>query len=175
MPQTVSLVKEAKDFAAYVHKGQKKKYSNVPRMQHLENVVALINKLPEADDMLLAAGYLHDTLEKADITFNNLNEKFGPEIALLVLELTNSPEGNGIPRDQRLWREFERLSRISYRAKLLKYADRIDNVRLLTNVKFDSKERYLDESWNLYNCLNLVGHVLDNTLYATLVSFGKYI
>lgn len=56
-----------------------------PYSKHLEDVVNRLKSLGVIDEELLCAGWLHDTIEDADTTFDDLFEQFGSRIAVLVI------------------------------------------------------------------------------------------
>jgi (p)ppGpp synthase/HD superfamily hydrolase len=55
---------------------------------HLAKVADLLRVVTPDDHNLIAAGYLHDTLEDTDTTYEELVEEFGRDVADLVLEVT---------------------------------------------------------------------------------------
>jgi (p)ppGpp synthase/HD superfamily hydrolase len=48
-----------------------------------------------ASDQVVAAGVLHDVIEKSDVTASELTERFGPEITQLVLAVSDDPKISG--------------------------------------------------------------------------------
>jgi len=73
---------------------------------------------------MLAAAYLHDTLEDTETTMMELVTEFGEPIAALVYWLSHMQEGN---RKTRTLQSCWRLSRAPLAAKVIKCADIIDN------------------------------------------------
>ena len=78
--------------------------------------------------MLIAAA-LHDTVEDTQTTFGELEERFGPEVTRLVRELTDD---KSLEKTQRKLLQIEHAPNSSLRAKQLKIADKICNVRDIT-------------------------------------------
>jgi len=79
-----------------------------------------------SDEATLIAAALHDTLEDTQTTFGELEEHFGPEVAALVREVTDDKSAEKMER-KRL--QIEHAPNLSFRAKRLKIADKICNVR----------------------------------------------
>jgi guanosine-3',5'-bis(diphosphate) 3'-pyrophosphohydrolase len=129
--ESMSLVLRAASFAADKHRDQRRKGEGAP--PYINHPIEVARVLVEVggvtDPPLLAAALLHDTIEDTDTSFAELEGAFGQEVSALVAEVTD---------DKRLhWRERKRLqeehaAHRSPRAKLLKLADKICNVRDLT-------------------------------------------
>jgi guanosine-3',5'-bis(diphosphate) 3'-pyrophosphohydrolase len=77
-------------------------------------------------DPVLAAALLHDTIEDTDTTAEELISKFGPEIAGIVLEVTDD---KALPKQERKRLQIEHAGTLSDKAKLVKLADKICNIR----------------------------------------------
>ena len=85
----MTLVKNAELFAKSKHAGKLKK-SGITYSKHLEEVVNRLKSLGVIDEEVLCTGWLHDTLEDTDTSFDELFEKFGRRIAVLTLSLTKT-------------------------------------------------------------------------------------
>lgn len=123
------LVFKAMEFAEFKHAEQKRKYTGLPYFTHLHNVAVLVGKRTNKPE-LVAAAYLHDTLEDTDTTYHELVIVFGEEIANLVLELTDVFTSEAYPdwnRAIRKAKECARLATVSDDAKLIKRCDIEDN------------------------------------------------
>ena len=84
------LVTSAARFAAEKHADQRRKGSRQkPYFNHLAEVADLLAEATVGDDAaLIAAGFLHDTIEDTATTADELKELFGADILSLVLEVT---------------------------------------------------------------------------------------
>ena len=122
----MDLMLHARDYSTDKHRSQKRKYSDEPYMVHLEAVVELLREQGVSDEHVLAAAYLHDTVEDTDTTIQDLMRMFGDEVAQLVYWLTDAEKGN---RKARMAMASWRLGRAPWEAKLIKLADIIDNTR----------------------------------------------
>ena len=81
------LIRTALKFAAERHAGQVRKSTTVPYLVHPVEVGLYLQNLGMAHDTIIA-GYLHDTIEDTDTTYEELAEVFGKKIADVVLELS---------------------------------------------------------------------------------------
>lgn len=117
-----ATLQDARDFALEKHQGQVRKHDGKPYIAHLDGVVGILKEHGYRTPEIIAAAFLHDTLEKTDTTVEELIEKFGPTVAELVYWLTDTEKGS-TGALQAAWR----LSRAPWHAKLIKLADIIDN------------------------------------------------
>ena len=67
----MDLVKSAELFAKNKHAGKFRVDGTIPYSKHLEDVVNRLKSLGVIDKELLCAGWLHDTIENTDTTFND--------------------------------------------------------------------------------------------------------
>jgi len=120
----------AVDYAARQHIAQRRKGERAePYINHLTEVAALLAEATGGSDVvLLMGGLLHDTLEDTDSTYEDLVERFGPEVAGLVAEVTDD---KSLPKEERKRLQIEKTPVKSRRAKLLKLADKTSNLRSL--------------------------------------------
>src|SRR5258708_38331063 len=120
----------AADYAARQHIAQRRKGPRAePYVNHLIEVAALLAEATDGGDVaLLMAGLLHDTLEDTDTTYEDLVQRFGPDVASLVAEVTDD---KSLPKEERKRLQIEKTAGKSQRAKLLKLADKTSNLRSL--------------------------------------------
>ena len=121
---------QAADYAARQHIAQRRKGEAAePYINHLTEVTSLLAEATDGNDVvLLMGGLLHDTLEDTDATYEDLLERFGPEVATLVAEVTDD---KSLPKEERKRLQIEKTPAKSRRAKLLKLADKTSNLRSL--------------------------------------------
>ena len=136
---TKTLVQKARRFAKLAHGlvlnsqgelGQRRKGTNEPYTKHLSEVARLVAE-SGGDEAQIAAAWLHDVVEDTPVPLSHIRTVFGLDIAKLVQELTDSFTKHNYPglnRRQRKAKELERLSKISDRAKTIKYADFVSNL-----------------------------------------------
>jgi (p)ppGpp synthase/HD superfamily hydrolase len=122
------LVSEAADLAARRHTGQQRKgRGNEPYVNHLAEVADLLSIATDGTDAeLVAAGWLHDTIEDTETTREELAQKFGERVAALVVEVTDDMS---LPKNERRQKQIVDAPKKSPGAKLIKIADKISNIR----------------------------------------------
>ena len=128
MLPAVRLISEAAEFAARRHNGMARKgRGNEPYINHLAEVANLLALVTDgADAELVAAGWLHDTIEDTETTREELAEKFSERVAALVVEVTDDIS---LPKAERRERQIVDAPHKSPGAKLIKIADKVSNIR----------------------------------------------
>src|ERR1700724_1494237 len=94
------MVSEAAELAARRHNGMARKgRGSEPYINHLAEVANLLSSATDgADAELVAAGWLHDTIEDTETTREELAERFSDRVAALVVEGTDDMT---LPKDRR--------------------------------------------------------------------------
>lgn len=82
-----------------------------------------------APDHLIAAGVLHDLVEKTDVTGSDLRERFGLEISALVLAVSDDERISGYPKRKAALRR--QVAAAGSEALTLFAADKLSKVREL--------------------------------------------
>jgi hypothetical protein len=141
------LVRRARDFAISAHRriDQRRKYTSQPYEAHLRAVARLVEEVSD-DPEIVAAAWLHDTVEDTEATFEDLGREFGPGVEALVEALTDiSRPGDG-NRARRKAIDREHLAAAPARAKTVKLADLIDNTRDITRHDPRFARTFLEEA-----------------------------
>jgi len=127
MLSAVRLISEAAELAARRHSGMARKgRGNEPYVNHLAEVANLLATATDgADAELVAAGWLHDTIEDTDTTREELARKFSERVASLVVECTDDMS---LPKAERRRLQVVDAPKKSAGAKLIKIADKISNI-----------------------------------------------
>lgn len=114
-------------FAAHRHRDQRRMgEQQIPFINHCIEVAHLLAAAGVAEMATLQAAVLHDTLEDTDTTPEELEAHFGADVRRIVEEVTD-PED--LPWRERKERQVQRAPALSHRAKLVRIADKISNVR----------------------------------------------
>jgi len=134
------LVSEAADLAARRHSGQQRKgHEDEPYINHLAEVASLLASVTDGKDAeLVAAGWLHDTIEDTDTGRDELAERFGARVADLVEEVTDDMT---LAKSERRRRQVIDAPKKSPGAKLIKIADKVSNVRARIFFEPDTEQR----------------------------------
>ena len=118
------LVNQAKRFAEKAHKGQVRKLDSEPFMNHPTNVAAMLDAAG-LDEIVVAAGYLHDVIEDTMVSADELETEFGRDVLQLVLGNT---EDNCLSWDESRTQTIKRAREGSLQLKALIAADKFDNI-----------------------------------------------
>lgn len=114
-------------YASKKHRGQKRGDGKTPYIQHPIAVAKILHdEAGVRDDTTVLAALLHDTIEDTDATYDELAELFGRDVANIVSEVTNPP---GVDRAEKQRFQIARAPNLSARARDLKLADKIANLR----------------------------------------------
>lgn len=120
-------VLRAAHFAARKHTEQRRKGAAAePYINHLLEVAELVaGALSEPDTNLVIAALLHDSIEDAGVTREELVQAFGSDVEDLVLEVTDD---KSLPRSERKRLQIVNAPKKSVRAQVIKLADKISNL-----------------------------------------------
>ncbi len=125
------LVVKALRFSAIRHKEQRRKGADAsPYINHpIDLLHILANEAGVLDPVVLCAAILHDTVEDTATTHDEIKTCFGEEIARVVMETTDD---KSLPKEKRKALQVEHAPHASPRAKRVKLADKIANLRDLS-------------------------------------------
>jgi len=128
----ISLLIRALDFAARKHRDQRRKDVDAsPYINHPISLAAVLcNEGNIYDETTLCAALLHDTIEDTETTNSELRETFGDDICNIVLEVTDDKL---LPKLERKRLQIDHTANASEKAKLVKLADKICNLRDMAN------------------------------------------
>ncbi len=153
------IVTSAKIFATAAHAaiGQKRKYSGDDYIIHPERVAAIVEKHGGTDEMI-AAAWLHDTVEDTDVTPELIIEMFGDEVAAIVDGLTDvslPSDGNRAKR-----KSIDRMhsASASTESQFVKCADIIDNSWDIADNDPSFAKVYKSEVFLLLSAMTKVKH-----------------
>lgn len=145
------LLNKAYVYAMKAH-GHQKRASGDPYFSHPLEVAAILTDL-KLDDATIATGLLHDTVEDTDATHDEIDHIFGSEIASLVDGLTKINRLDLVTREAKQAENFRKLLiaiTSDIRVLLVKFADRLHNMRTLEHMKDRSRQRISKETMEIY-------------------------
>ena len=128
----IDLIQKAYIFSAKVHEGQVR-LSGEAYLSHPLEVAWILTQM-KLDQVTIAAGLLHDTIEDTLATAKIIEEKFGPEILHIVNGVTKI---SAIHFQNQEERQAENIRKMilamsdDIRVILVKLADRVHNMRTL--------------------------------------------
>ena len=114
-----SMIDRARILAGVAHAGQK--YGAQPYMAHIEDVVRRVKQITD-DPEIICAAYLHDTVEDTTVTYSDIQQQFGDNVAAMVWAVT----GVGQDRAEKMANAIEKIAHTPG-ADFVKSADRLSN------------------------------------------------
>ena len=146
MLATTPLELKAMAFASGAHASinHVRKYTGEPYINHPAAVVELVRSVPHTPEML-AAAWLHDTVEDTGVSLGLIEQEFGSEVASIVEMLTDVSCAHHGLRAHRKQIDREHTAKASPSAKTIKIADLIDNTRSIVARDPKFAEVYLAE------------------------------
>jgi len=122
MEKVISAV----NFAAIAHRNQRRKNGEAtPYINHPIEVMYLLSRAGVVDPDILAGAVLHDTIEDCGVTYEQIREEFGQNVADFVQECSDN---KSLPKVERKKQQIEHAKTISVGAKLIKLADKLSNI-----------------------------------------------
>lgn len=134
----MTRLESAELFAKDKHKGQKRSNGTTAYSAHLEAVVSRLKNIGITDEDILCTGWLHDTIEDTDTTFDELSERFGQKVALLVLSITKD---ESLPKKDKELQYIKLLRSAPFEAKLVKLCDISANLKDMDNSMSKTKKK----------------------------------
>ncbi|MFH1427281.1 MAG: RelA/SpoT family protein [Patescibacteria group bacterium] len=144
------LLRLAYDYAAKAHQKQKRK-TGEPYIEHSLHTAFILAQI-KADYKTVLAGLLHDIPEDTDNSLEDIKKNFGKEVADLVEGITklSKLKYRGIERYKESLRKMFLAMARDLRVILIKFADRLHNLRTLDALPPDKRERIARETLEIY-------------------------
>ena len=154
MNMETEIERKAREFATRCHEsvGQVRKYTGEPYINHPAAVVDIVRSVPHSDEMI-AAAWLHDTVEDTPATLHDLEAAFGVGIAALVEMLTDVSRPSDGNRGTRKEIDRAHTAQASPDAQTIKLADLIDNSYSIIERDRKFSKVYLAEKQELLKVL----------------------
>jgi len=147
-----NVVEKAYVFSAKVHQGQMR-LSGEPYLIHPQQVAYILTKM-KLDEVCVATGLLHDTLEDTHATLEELYTAFGSEISGLVDGLSKISRMNFSSTEEQQAENFRKMILAmakDIRVILIKLADRLHNMRTLQFLPTDKQKTVAQETLDIYS------------------------
>ncbi|MBI4765989.1 MAG: bifunctional (p)ppGpp synthetase/guanosine-3',5'-bis(diphosphate) 3'-pyrophosphohydrolase [Deltaproteobacteria bacterium] len=147
----IDLIQKAYIFSAKVHEGQVR-LSGEAYLSHPLEVAWILTQM-KLDQVTIAAGLLHDTIEDTLATAKIIEEKFGPEILHIVNGVTKI---SAIHFQNQEERQAENIRKMilamsdDIRVILVKLADRLHNMRTLGFQTPEKQTSIAQETLDIY-------------------------
>lgn len=144
------LIEKSYHFAKKAHEGQKRDSGEA----YFTHVFETANNLAKLgmDAVTIAAGFLHDTIEDTAVTEEELKAEFGEEVTYLVKGITKlgNIKYRGHERHIESLRRFFIAMADDLRVVIIKFADRLHNMRTLQHKTPDKQKRIALETIEIH-------------------------
>lgn len=173
------LYRRAWRFAASAHLGQTYPGSELPYLVHIgevamEMVATLAVESVDTPDLAVQCALLHDTLEDTKVSYEDLRDEFGAQVADGVLALSKDALLPGKEAQMR-----DSLARIRVQPRevwMVKLADRVCNLGPPPHYwNADKIRAYREEAELIYTELGGASHYLAGRLRARIEAYQTYL
>jgi len=147
----VDVLKRAYIFSSEAHCSQKR-IEGSPYIEHPLAVASILADM-KMDIGTIAAGLLHDTVEDTETTVKDIRDLFGKEVAFLVEGLTKLSRMEFMTREEAQAENFRKMLLAmseDLRIILIKFADRLHNMRTLQHLPASKQHRIALETLEIY-------------------------
>lgn len=147
----VELIRKAYIFSREAHCAQKRK-EGIPYIYHPLAVAEILADM-KLDSTTIAAGLLHDTVEDAEMTIDDIAEMFTPDVAFLVNAVTKLSKLQFSTVEEAQAESFRKMFLAmskDIRVILIKFADRLHNMRTIEFLPPDKQKRIAKETLEIY-------------------------
>jgi guanosine-3',5'-bis(diphosphate) 3'-pyrophosphohydrolase len=148
---TLDLIRRAYIFSAKEHKGQVRA-SGEPYLTHPLEVANILAEM-KMDAVTVGVGLLHDVVEDTLTTLEKIEELFGPEVAHIVDGVTKISQIPFTSKEEKQAENFRKMLLAmtdDIRVIMVKFADRLHNMRTLSYLPADRREAIARETLDIY-------------------------
>ena len=136
--------------AKKAHKGQMRDNGD-PYISHPVRTAERLHQLVvHPDPELIAAAYLHDTLEDTSLHHNEIVRLYGKRVAFLVKSVTKKSKKYYARKNTNYLEQLANSARIDPAVAFLKMADRLDNISDMAAWSQKKQSHYLKNSLSLF-------------------------
>jgi guanosine-3',5'-bis(diphosphate) 3'-pyrophosphohydrolase len=146
------LIRRAFEFSWNAHVKGKPRASGEPYFSHPFEVALVVAKEIPLDDISVAAALLHDVVEDTPYDLKAVRAEFGNEIAEIVdgvTKISGAVESHDISRAENYRKMLLSMAK-DVRVILVKFADRLHNMRTLTFLPSEKQQRIAKETLEIY-------------------------
>ena len=138
-PDERAKISSAVEFAMWAHAGQKRDGGEVYINHPMRVAMYLKEALGVKKVDYIVAAVLHDVLEDTDVLYDELARRFGDGVAQIVQTLSKTKDGD-------MDEYFRRIGVCWTEVRMIKVADRINNLEDMKEWKADRKASYIKET-----------------------------
>ncbi len=164
-------------FAIRAHQGQKMKYPcDVDYSAHIFGVALTAFEFAKDEnvnfDLVVSVALLHDTIEDTSVTYQDIENQFGKEIADGVLALTKN---ENLPKEQQMEDSLNRILKLDKKEiAIVKLADRCFNTRCrVENWSIEKQEQYSREAKNICDKIGFYCPKLKDQIFKNIKNINQ--
>jgi guanosine-3',5'-bis(diphosphate) 3'-pyrophosphohydrolase len=147
----LEIIRQAWAFCLQQHEGQKRA-SGEPYVVHPLEVALVLAEL-KMDSTAIAAGLLHDAVEDTDVTTEEIEHRFGEQVAHIVEGVTKLDKIKFANREDHQAENIRKmlLAMVTdVRVVIIKLADRLHNMRTLQHLKPEKQQKIARETLDVF-------------------------
>ena len=147
----IGLIEKAYVFSAKVHKGQVR-LSGEPYLSHPLEVSGILASM-KMDEVTIASGLLHDTVEDTLTELSDIEYLFGEEVARVVDGVTKISKIKFVSKEEQQAENIRKMilaMATDIRVLLVKLADRLHNMQTLGYQTPEKQEKIAKETLDIY-------------------------
>lgn len=145
------LIRRAYIFSAKEHKGQVRA-SGEPYLTHPLEVANILAEM-KMDAVTVSVGLLHDVVEDTLVSLEDVERTFGPDVAHIVNGVTKISQIQFTSKEEKQAENFRKMLLAmtdDIRVIMVKFADRLHNMRTLQHLTGDRREAIARETLEIY-------------------------
>ena len=147
----LDLIRRAYIFSAKEHKGQVRA-SGEPYLTHPLEVANILAEM-KMDAVTVSVGLLHDVVEDTLVSLEDVEKIFGPEVAHIVDGVTKISQIQFTSKEEKQAENFRKMLLAmtdDIRVIMVKFADRLHNMRTLQYLSGERREAIARETMEIY-------------------------
>lgn len=134
----MSKIHTAENFAKERHSRTTSNGGTTPYFEHLTSVVTRLKNLGISNEDAISATWLHDIINNTETSFDEIDQRFGSKVAVLVLSISRD---KSLPRAKQEEQFVKQLKAAPFEAKLIKLCDISASLRDLKNSLFSRSKK----------------------------------
>ncbi|HZI50918.1 MAG TPA: bifunctional (p)ppGpp synthetase/guanosine-3',5'-bis(diphosphate) 3'-pyrophosphohydrolase [Terriglobia bacterium] len=145
------LIRRAYIFSAKEHKGQLRA-SGEPYLTHPLEVANILAEM-KMDAVTVSVGLLHDVVEDTLVSLEDVERTFGPDVAHIVNGVTKISQIHFTSKEEKQAENFRKMLLAmtdDIRVIMVKFADRLHNMRTLQHLSGERREAIARETQDIY-------------------------